>query len=477
MSPGKAALLCAILSSAAGSGAERRHTGPDSRRETDGPRDPDLEPGFPVQTFETAGGYTSGQGIHTLVANIDDDPQKEIVVTALANGPLYAWNHDGTPVPGWPSGTFWGAGYAAAGRLSPGENLQVFAGYYSGKWAAWTYPAALMPGWPLQASNYVALPPTLADIDGDGIDEIFVEGQDNCLHGFNAAAETLPGWPFCWVSGQSRSTPAVADLDGDGDLEIVTAGDPSSGTSLLYALHHDGQVVDGFPVVIEDAAIVTFAVVGDLDADGTPEIVIVKQAPVPTFRSQVRVLTHDGREVWTVQLQGRAYWTTAPALADLDRDGRLEIVVATDNSLEVLNARGKPVSGWPKLWEQYTSLGSSSPVIGDVTGDGAPDIVLTLMTSGIGNDGAVHVYDAHGNMHPHFPKALPSESGAVPAIADVDLDGRNEIVITGQTWDGFTGWYDKVWVYDLGNGPHGRILWGQLMGGPRHQGRLLQPID
>jgi len=243
MSPGKAALLCAILSSAAGSGAERRHTGPDSRRETDGgvtrfeptgdgvqrprqrdgPRDPDLEPGFPVQTFETAGGYTSGQGIHTLVANIDDDPQKEIVVTALANGPLYAWNHDGTPVPGWPSGTFWGAGYAAAGRLSPGENLQVFAGYYSGKWAAWTYPAALMPGWPLQASNYVALPPTLADIDGDGIDEIFVEGQDNCLHGFNAAAETLPGFQAMgWMALMAPTgTPAPVVKKISDDLRAV----------------------------------------------------------------------------------------------------------------------------------------------------------------------------------------------------------------------------------------------------------------
>src|SRR5690348_3656990 len=54
--------------------------------------DPDLEPGFPVQTYEGAGTYHGGPAIHALVGNIDSDPQLEILATALASGPLYAWN-------------------------------------------------------------------------------------------------------------------------------------------------------------------------------------------------------------------------------------------------------------------------------------------------------------------------------------------------------------------------------------------------
>src|SRR5262249_8162650 len=64
--------------------------------------DPDLEPGFPVQTYERPGTWHGGQAINALVGNIDADPTLEILTTALALGPLYAWNADGSPEPGWP---------------------------------------------------------------------------------------------------------------------------------------------------------------------------------------------------------------------------------------------------------------------------------------------------------------------------------------------------------------------------------------
>jgi hypothetical protein len=62
----------------------------------------DLEPGFPVRAFHCGGTYYGGPSIHTLVGNIDDDRELEIVATGLAKGPLYAWNHDGAKVTGWP---------------------------------------------------------------------------------------------------------------------------------------------------------------------------------------------------------------------------------------------------------------------------------------------------------------------------------------------------------------------------------------
>jgi hypothetical protein len=64
----------------------------------------------------------------------------------------------------------------------------------------------------------------------------------------------------------------------------------------------------------------------------------------------------------------------------------------------------------------------------------------------------------------------------VPAIADLDRDGRNELVIAGSFWNGHRGYFDNVWVYGFGGpSPHGRIAWGQLMGGARHLGRCERP--
>ena len=78
---------------------------------------------------------------------------------------------------------------------------------------------------------------------------------------------------------------------------------------------------------------------------------------------------------------------------------------------------------------------------------------------------------------PASRSSFRSASGATPAIADIDLDGRNEIIVNGSFWNGFSGMYPKVWAYDLGGGTHGAVEWGQFMGGPRHQGRYGQPVD
>ena len=89
--------------------------------------DPDLEPGFPVQTFEHEGSYHGGPANHVLVGNIDADPTLEILASAHALGPLYAWNSDGSPEPGWPHSGFPGAQYPALGQLSSDPGLEVFS--------------------------------------------------------------------------------------------------------------------------------------------------------------------------------------------------------------------------------------------------------------------------------------------------------------------------------------------------------------
>src|SRR4051812_41545485 len=72
---------------------------------------PQLEPGFPVRVSQTRGSNHAGPGISTLVGNIDADPTLEIVVSAQLRGPLYAWNADGSPQPGWPLNEDRGYGY------------------------------------------------------------------------------------------------------------------------------------------------------------------------------------------------------------------------------------------------------------------------------------------------------------------------------------------------------------------------------
>jgi hypothetical protein len=114
-------------------------------------------------------------------------------------------------------------------------------------------------------------------------------------------------------------------------------------------------------------------------------------------------------------------------------------------------------------------------VVGDVDGDQEPEIVVSY--KGVSKDG-FRVYEKDGTPNKVMPKKhLMLDRGGVPAIADIDLDGRNEIIIIGN--DGETtvpGYFDRVWVFDLkGPKPHGAILWGQFGGNAAHQGRYPVP--
>jgi hypothetical protein len=155
----------------------------------------------------------------------------------------------------------------------------------------------------------------------------------------------------------------------------------------------------------------------------------------------------------------------APALANVDVDAEPEIVVQLDENIYALNADGSNVPGFPVTLPNSPQYGykvrNSAPVIGDIDGDGAQDIVV--VANGWYSS-YVFAYHADGLPLAGFPKTLKYlGSGAVPAIADIDLDGRNELVVTGDYWDGNPGDYDKVWVYDLhGAGPYGGIEWGQF---------------
>jgi hypothetical protein len=54
----------------------------------------------------------------------------------------------------------------------------------------------------------------------------------------------------------------------------------------------------------------------------------------------------------------------------------------------------------------------------------------------------------------------------------VDRDGRTEIAVKGNPWDGFPGLKQTLWLYDLhGIGPYGPVHWGQFMRDGSHSGR------
>ena len=306
---------------------------------------------------------------------------------------------------------------AALADLDPAfPGLEVIIGVQDGSVQAWHWDATPVPGWPVTAGNFVErCSPGVGDVDRDGSLEVFVgswydygSGSTGGIYAFDASGTPLPGWPLLTASHTSViASPALADLDGDGDQEIIVGTYETAGK--MHVWHHDGTAMSGWPYTIPRGASSTSYVcsspaVGDINGDGELEIVDGSCGQCGT----VYAWRPDG----TV-LPGWPFVTNAvvdgssPSLGDLDGDGRIEIVIGSGSGFTpygcssgeiskayVLRDDGTLYPGWP------VDLGTATPpypALADVDGDGSVEVALAFSQ-------AVYLWDAPG---PYVPRLVP----------------------------------------------------------------------
>jgi subtilase family protein/VCBS repeat protein len=422
-------------------------------------RDPDLRAGFPAALG------ASGESSPAL-ADLDGDGAAEIVV-ATADGLVAAYRADGGSLPGWPVFTdrlssldranranYLGArayrrrglrraargaimGSVAVGDVTGSGRPQVVVADLEGKVYAWDASGGRLPGFPVSTDPAFSRPqdrnednvldrgvggaPALGDLDGDGVLDIVVAAMDQRVYAWKGDGTPVAGWPALArdlrqdspQGARIVSSPALGDLDGDGGLDVVVGTNEIYGRSgRVYAFARDGRLRRGWPV-------------------------------------KVPSLSPEGPDVLPLVGQGVP---SAPALADVDGDGRLEVGIGAIVGPGILfRANGRrfvKLAGGPgdfgadsRATDGPSLFALTSGAFGDLDGDGGLDLVAgtaglraglaaVLVARKLPFEHHLSAWNARtGAYLPAFPVLMDDYQFFVnPAIADIDGDGLPEVI-------------------------------------------------
>lgn len=441
---------------------------------TSGAQDPDIKSGFPVSAFSGSGTF-AGWPFTPVFVDLTSDTRPEIVFSGIASGPLFAWQHNGSLAPGFPVSAAGGYQFATAVSTGGPPSLvfsQIFSGPSSGTLALYSGTGTVLPGWPRQTANYVSSPASAYDLDGDGVDEIICGSENRRVSVFTITGQSFPGWPVQFPSSsQKMGTPFVADVDLDSYPDLICSTGQASGFK-IFTRNRFGQPLPSAPdlTVPEEAFL---AAVADLDGDEIPEYLCLTGG---YWRTTLLIYKVSG-VLWIRKelssLYESSYYYAGLAVADITGGPEPEIVISNDDSVRALTSSGMELPGWPK---RLNALGlkryPQGPYVGDVDGDGLQDLVVIAWINQTPRLAEVWVFDREGNVHPRTPKICEVGMTGSGGICDLDNDGKNEIVVMGNSSNGITP-YKQGYAYDLNADVSGGIEWPLVFGGSGHGGYYL----
>jgi len=351
------------------------------------------------------------------------------------------------------------------------------AGEMDGAASAQKLPVKFAKGVPYPSGSSTPLAVAVGDVNGDGHADLVVANNcdANCQQGsvgilLGKGDGTFQSVVSYSSGGYGAHAVAIGDVNHDGKLDVLVANFcgpvPCGGGSLMGVSVLLGNGDGSFQTAVNyssggyEADAIAIA---DVNGDGKADIVVgnCSSGNAGTCDSgSVGILLGNGNGTFqapVVYASGGA-GATSVAVGDVNGDGKLDLVVAncsesgelcgaeaTNGSIGVLLGNG---NGTFQAAVNYsTGYLAQSVALGDLNGDGHPDVVVAAGYAG------VLIGNGDGTFQPVVNYKSGGFSPESVAVSDVNGDARPDVVVVSRCWNPQTCHFGAVGVLaGLGDG-------------------------
>jgi hypothetical protein len=285
----------------------------------------------------------------------------------------------------------------------------------------------------------------IGDLDGDGALDLAVAnyGDNQAMNGSVSVLLNRGNGTFAPATSfdvfASPQSIALADLDGDGRTDVIVSN--TSGNDVI-TLRNTGKGTLGPPVSYAAGRYPQAVAASDMNGDGKPDVLVVSDA------GTLNVLKNLGGGT----LAGPVSYSTGGqasflAVGDLNGDGKDDVAMSNSGNGGAPGNLGVRLNLGDGTLSGISSFGLDTPfyarsvAIGDMNGDGHPDLVVGgWWSSDQGIQGRVDVFSNDGKASFTAPASYAATSTEPVAlvVADFDRDGAPDVAaasyqMTGQS--------------------------------------------